>query len=416
MVLLLYFSLLLLLLILKKNRTIAVVFIFIHVVSLLGIFFTDGDYVVDTIFKGFNVFYTATILTLLLMSWSKFSPINRVEVPSEIKLKRLTYFLIAASVIPFITFIAVSFFVLMYVDDINTFKYAEGVSDTFYYNLPINIRLFILSNYLYYLSYFLIPLHFYYLIKRNYKLSVTCFIFSLNIVLYGLTYFSRSVYVHYSLVYLSVLYILFNSLDTKIRSILKRYVLITTLIFVSYFIYITNVRFLSDKDYSAIIPAGAYVEDPVIFSYLDYISQWYRNGLIVLNSYNHETFGGQISLQSILSLLGQYNLISYSSAEYMVLRQKLWPDNWYTFNGFVAYSVFDYGYELTFIFSLIFYYVVIKLRPINNSINIINLFLLVLLIQLPLMAIFYSQVGGLVFPILYLIPIYFYLRVRWSLT
>lgn len=413
MPLLIYFIFILIYLLLKRNRSITLIFVLVHIISLIGAMFIDGNYSINTVFKGYNLAYTAVILTLVLMPWIKIDKIYTIKVLNEIKVKRLTYALIISSIIPFITFIAVSTVVLLNVDDINTFKYGEGVSDSFYYSMPINVKLFILSNHLYYLSYYLIPLHFYYLAKREFALSITCFIFSLNIILFGLTCFSRSVYVHYIFIYLSFLYILFNTFEIQTRRRVKKYVVTFGMLFAGYFIYITNARFANDKLYAEIIPRDSFIQDPVIFSYFDYLSQWYYNSMYVLNSYDFETYRGQISSQSVLSLLSHFKLLDYNTTNYMNLRQTLWPKHWYMFNGLVAYSVFDYGYFFTVVLSLLYCYVILKLKPVNNSINLLNLFVMVLLIQLPLMAIFYSSVGGLMFPILFLIPVYGYLRVRW---
>jgi len=263
---------------------------------------------------------------------------------------------------------------------------------------------------LYYFSYFLVPLHFYYLSKEKYRLSFFCFLFSLNSVLYGLAYFSRAAFVSYGLLYLAMLIILFGTLNATTKNFIKKFLLISISIVLAYFIYITNQRFTKNMKYAAEISSKSTIQDVKLYSYVDYLSQWYSNGMYVLNSYNNKTFQGQISLQPILSLMGQYHIIDYNPNSYMRLRKQLWPKHWYMFNGFVAYSVFDYGYFLTFFLALIYYYYVVKLKPKNKNIPLFNLLILVLLIQLPLFAIFYSTVGTIVIPFLMLIPILIYLK------
>jgi len=88
--------------------------------------------------------------------------------------------------------------------------------------------------------------------------------------------------------------------------------------------------------------------------------------------------------------------------------------HWYTFNGFVAYIIYDFGYILTMLFSFYYYFVVYYLRPKNNQISLLSLFLLVLLIQIPLLAIFYSALGGIIIPLLLLIPIFIYMKVSFN--
>lgn len=411
---LLYF--LLLFVVYLKSRSIVIFFILLQVVSLLGIVFIGQDFPIDTLFKFFNLLLTIVILTLIILPWQGYKDITDITFSNEVKLKKLTKFLLIISIFPFVTFSITSIFVFLFVEDINTFKYAEGVSDEFYYSLPFDVRAIILSAYLYGFSYFLIPLHFYYLAKKNYKLSFWCFVLSLNIVLFGLTYFSRSVFVHYSLIYISFLIILYGTIESRIKKYIKRVMFVMIFLMLLYFINISLKRFTEDNLYAETIPSNSFIQDPVLYSYFDYLSQWYYNNMYVLNTYNFKNFNGQLSLQPLLSLLGQYGLISYDPAYYYTLRQQLWPLHWYTFNGFVAYSVYDLGYILTFIFCLVYAFVIIRLKPVGNQISLLNLFLIVLLIQVPILAIFYSAIGGIVIPLLLSVPIFLYLKISTKKT
>ena len=406
---LIYF--ILLFIIFFKSKSIVIFFIFLQIISLFGTIFIGQDYPINTIFKFFNVILTIVILTLIIIPWANYKNINQISYFNEIKLKKLTKFLIIISIFPFITFSVTSIFVFLFVEDINTFKYAEGVSEEFFYKLPFNVKAIILSSYIYGFSYFLIPLHFYYLSKRNYRLSFWCFIFSLNIVLFGVTYFSRAVFIHYAFIYMAFVIMLYGTLDNRVKKMLKKLIFLTSSLMVIYFVNISIRRFTTDNLYTETIPSNSLIQEPVFYSYFDYLSQWYYNNMYVLNSYNFKTFNGQISFQSVLYLLGRYSIINYDSSTYISLRQQLWPLHWYTFNGFVAYIVYDLGYILSLVFSLIYYLIILKLRPKNNQITLLNLFLIVMLIQLPLLAIFYSSFGGIIIPLLLAIPLFIYLKI-----
>lgn len=397
-----------------KSKSIVIFFVLLQVVSLLGMMLIGQDYPINTLFKFFNVILTMIILTLIIIPWRNFKNIKEISYSNEVKLKKLTRFLIIISIFPFITFSATSIFVFLFVEDINAFKYAEGVSEDFYYSLPFDVRAIILSTYIYGFSYFLIPLHFYYLSKRNYRLSFWCFILSLNIILFGLTYFSRSVFVHYAFIYIAFLIMLYGTLENRVKKYIKNSMFLLLGLMVVYFVNISVKRFTTDNLYAETIPANSFIQDPVLYSYFDYLSQWHYNNMYVLNSYNFKTFNGQISFQSVLSLLGQYGFISYDPSAYSALRQQLWPLHWYTFNGFVAYTVYDLGYVLAIVFSLIYYLIINRLKPKNNQISLLNLFLIVLLIQLPLLAIFYSAVGGIIIPLFLSIPLFIYMKISFG--
>lgn len=409
---LIYF--ILLFIIYLRSKSIVTFFILLQVISLIGMIFIGQDYEINTLFKFFNLVLTIVLLTLIILPWQSFKQIKEITFKNEAKLKKLTKFLLFISIIPFITFLITSVFVFLFVEDINTFKYAEGVSTDFYYSLPFDVRLIILSSFIYGYSYFLIPLHFYYLAKKNYKLSIWCFVLSLNIVLFGLTYFSRAVFVQYALIYIAFLIMLYGTLENKIKRYIKNTVFVLLFLMVLYFVNISVRRFTEDNLYAETIPSNSFIQDPVLYSYFDYLSQWYYNNMYVLNSYDFTTFNSQISLQPVLSLLGQYNIISYDPNAYLAFRQKIWPLHWYTFNGFVAYTVFDLGYILALISCLIYYFVIIKLKPKKNKISLSNLFLIVLLIQIPLLAIFYSAAGGILIPLLLSIPIFIYLKISFK--
>ena len=188
--------------------------------------------------------------------------------------------------------------------------------------------------------------------------------------------------------------------------------LLTLLGILSYFSFVTDNRFKDADLYSNSFSNDSLIQDTVSYSYFDYLSQWYQNNMYLLDKYNYKTFNGTISFQPVIQLLRQLGLFNDSAKDYMALRQELWPNHWYTFNGFVAYSVYDYGYILTIFFSLLYYYVVVKLKPIKSQISLLSLFLIVLLIQIPLLAIFYSAVGGIMMSLLLLIPISIYLKFR----
>jgi hypothetical protein len=321
--LLIYF--IVLLIIFLKSKSIVLFFVSLQVISLLGMVLIGQDYPINSLFKFFNLILSIFILTLIIIPWKSFKDIKVITNYNEIKLKKLTKFFILISIFPFITFLATSIFVFLFIDDINAFKYAEGVSEEFYYNLPFNVKAIILSSYIYGFSYFLIPLHFYYLSKKNYWLSFWCFIFSLNILLFGLTYFSRSVFVHYAFIYIAFLIMLFGTIENRVKKYIKNTLFLLLFLIGLYFINISIKRFTTDNIYAESIPSSSFIQDPVLYSYFDYLSQWYYNSMYVLNTYNFKTFNGQISLQSVLSLLGQYNIINYNTSTYSALRQQLWP-------------------------------------------------------------------------------------------
>jgi hypothetical protein len=381
----------------------------------MGMFLIGFEYPIDSFFKIFNLIVTSLILTLIIVPWQKYNGIVLISIHNKKKLLAVTRFLLIISIIPFLTFSVTSAFVILFVENINDFKYTEGVSTDFYKSLPFNTVFIGVSNYLYYFSYFLIPLHFYYLSKKNIRLSILCLIFSFNIILYGVTYFSRSVYIHYFFIYFSFLVMLYGTLGKQLKNIVNKVFFILFIGAMIYFIKITITRFDDGNYYANRIPSSSFIKDPILYSYFDYSSQWYSNSMNLLNSYDFKTFNGQITFQPLLSLLGQFKLISYDYDSYLAFRQFLWSDYWYLFNGFVAYSVYDYGYFFTMILVIFYFFMVNKLKPKNKEIPILNLFSIVLLIQIPLLSIFYSAAGTILLPFLFYFPIFIYMKFSFTI-
>lgn len=409
---LLFIYFLFLFLIFLKKKSLALILVALQVISLAGTFFIGRTVDISSMEDLSRIFINIFLLSLIILPWKNYYGLKEILPINDLRLKVITRILIYINIFVFIVFLTATIILMTQVTDINEFKYAEGVSTEFYYNkLPIPIVFFNLSILLYYFSYFMLPLHFYYLHKNKYWLSLLCFILSLNIILYGLTFFSRAVVVQFFLLYGALLYLLYGTLKVNVQKIIKFSIIILGSISVIYFIDVSQRRFEEDrvqaKLYSYTIPVDAVVQDPLLFSYLDYSSQGFINGFEVLELYEGKGFDGALTLQSITSFF-KSPMDNYEATKY---RQQLWPKHYsYSFNGFTAYAVYDYGIIGSIFFCLIYFFIIRKLRPISGNINLKNLFLLTLLIQIPLMSIFYNQLIGILLAFIALIPLWFYMK------
>lgn len=363
-----------------------------------------------SISRIFNLVYTALILTMIILPWRHYSRISFTYVDSERKVIVLTKVLLIISAIVFFVLLITGIWVMTNVSDINKFKYVSGERmDVLSNDSPIGIRWFYFSNYLYVLSYFLIPLHFYFIGKSK-RYSTLCFLFSFNILLYGLSFFSRWTVLHYVLIYGVFLYLYRTGISEKYLKKIKITfgVLLLLLSFMMYFI--TNSRFIDNKAAADRVPSTSFIQNPALFSSIDYFSQWYDNSLTVLDNYSFETFNGQASFSPILKLLNTYELVDWDINKYTRLRKSLLTHEYYqNFTGLVANWVFDFGYILSLLFALVYNRLIYKLRPRRNKIKLRHTLILVLLIQLPLVSIFYSFVGGIITSLILLFPINLYL-------
>lgn len=416
MILVLLLPILLVLINTSRSKSLLFLFSMILVISISGAILMGRDYEVENLGDLFGIFFILLLLLMVVVPWKDYKGVHTISNISPLKIKKLTRILIIINSVVFIIFLITTIIVMTTITDINEFKYGEGVSSDFYYKfLPFNVTFFNFSILAYYSAYFLFPLHFYYLSIKKYKLAFICFILSLNIVLYGLTFFSRAVVVQYSLMYLATIWMLYGSLDYRVKKNIKRVGLILSVLVLLYFINISNKRFKEDRSttdlYTLAIPSDAIVKDPVLYSYLDYSSQWVYNGFELIKLYDFETFKAQITFQPLLGIAQQFGVISYDPESYAKLRRSLWPNPYgYSFNGYPAYLVYDYGIIGAILFSTIYFWIIRKLRPKNGVIDVYDLFLITLLIQLPLMAIFYSQMANISIALIIAIFLRIYLK------
>ena len=112
-------------------------------------------------------------------------------------------------------------------------------------------------------------------------------------------------------------------------------------------------------------------------------------------------------------MINYIGIINWTPNDYAVKRQnQLGTPYYYSFIELTANWVYDFGYFLSIIIALLYYNIVVLVRPKNGEISIENLLLIVLLVQIPLFSIFYSFLAGIVIPFIFwcFFKIYFIYR------
>ena len=364
--------------------------------------------------------FTLAFLLLYILPWHRYSKINKIILFNKGKLSSLTNLLIFVSIPPFIIF---SYMVIQLYSqgfDIHSFKYEVDVGRNFRQSLSINRYVFGLSILIVNISYFLIPLHLHFLSVNKKILSFSLFILSLNPVIFGLTYFSRAVIIHYAFVYLFFIVLLYHVFEPQKKAIIRKAFLISSVIGSFYFLSITFERFEDHYYYiDRIAEDSIFYGNVPLYSLVDYLSQWYYHNLELLSIYQFETFEGGISLHRIKSMLSELSIISYDYNDIRDTRREIWPDHAATFNGLVAYSVYDYGYLFAIILSFCYFFYVHLTSPkrigSTKPIHMVKLFELAVLIQIPLLSIFYSVVSSIIIPLILLFLVKLYIKVHLAL-
>lgn len=413
MLLLIYFIFLFFLCRLCKPSSPSLLLISIYILSLACGLMIGYDYEVDTIFKGFNLFFLAAILTILILPWNNFSYKIKISEPNSTRLRKLTISLLFINGIAFIVFVIACYYAFTNITDYGAFK-NEGGSIEFNETLPINNTIYLLAIYLHSTSCFLVPIHFYYLIKEKYTLSIMCLIFSLNIILNGLTIFSRSAFVFYLFLYMTYLPFYYGKMTHKIKNIVKITALAIVVLMTVNFIIITVNRFAFITVYDAQIYSQSIIKNTAVFSIFDYASQWFKNGLAVMESYSFETMNGKLSFPLFLIIANKLQLIDYNPDMIGEALYSMWGSYSDKFNGLIANLLFDIGYLGIILFVVIYLLLLRKLKPIRGQISFTKLLMLGQMFAIPAMGIFSSVMSLVSYNtlIIFSIIIYIYMNAK----
>lgn len=392
----------------RKNKVLLLLFL-IQVISVISAMLINAETYGDDISTYYNVPYILASTLMLILPWKKYGQITSVLRVNAGKVNLLTNFLLIISAFTFVVLLAVAIVVMVYLGDTNINEYKDDTTNFYYTMLPFDVHWYLWARVLYTFSYFLIPLHFYHLYEGNRKKSVLCAFLSLNIVLYGLAFFSRWTIMLFVCLY-GIMWFMFKNVLSQDDKKRERKAFFYVMIFLTIaFVSITLGRFSSDDGvstrYAERIPQQSYIQDPALYSICDYLGQSSSIGVHLLNTYNGQHFGFKYPLMSLQNLFAGVGLCEPSTI--FDLHQIHWKDEWDKFPGFTVYGVYDLGYIGAFICCILYFFIVNKR---NRKIRLQELLAMVVLIQMPICSIFYSQANEVLYDLMFLIPIWIFLQ------
>lgn len=329
-----------------------------------------------------NVLFTVLILFILIIPFKHYTKFTKVNIANVNKIKRLSNIVFYICFLSLVVNSVCCVVIWTVVDDFNSFKQGGELTTEFMYEeLPIPHVFISLASIGSAFSYFAIGFHFYYLIHGKYFKAILFLLVSLSLPIGGLMMFSRSALVQYILLYSVYLHLSYHSFDLKIKKRVKIIVSFFIFLLLTVMTMITLNRF-GDKSLLE-IPNSSLIKDDVLFSLFDYLSQWYENGITIMREYSFPPLGGKLS--NMFYYFIESKGTGYST---VALREEIWPNHWYTFNGLFSILLFDFGYVGTVFLCFIYYRIIKSLAPYNNSIDSFTLLSFGVLITLPLMSVF----------------------------
>lgn len=346
------------------------------------------------------------IFAQILLITSAFSKIDKnitIFGDARVIVKKYKYILIFFLVM-FISTLPILFVLSRLNIDIQDFKYNNGFQHFIDSGiLPIPKKVFVIITLFVDVYLYFLPLHFFFLFKKNYKYSFLWLLASLTYVLEGLTFFSRAQQVQFMLVYLATFFMFYKVMPSNVKKYIRYLPFILIMVFFIRMLSISENRFSGgeiDFESNTEVNYGKYeyVKDDVTLSYLDYAAQGYYNGYYLSKRYNGDTWHGQTTFQTLLTMLNQYLGIPFSTQKYQMEREKLWPRPYNVmFTGYSTYVLYDFGLILSFIISFFFYYVVRKIGMVSSKQGFLTLeqaILLTALLLIPTGSIFFSNLSS----------------------
>ncbi len=286
----------------------------------------------------------------------------------------------------------------------------EGEAADFYASLFPH-RVMIMSYLLSPLAYIALPLHFYYLSKRQLKKSLLSLLVSLLIVLSGLVSLSRSATIQYVLVYVLFFAFMAPMFSKKMK---QRMSVIAAVFLVAIFAGLSIVsgsrfsEFYSKKSKNPAILDEQ--RSPLLFSTIDYFSAWEENGPAIMEK--HDISHTYCGLYNSCGIAAHMFSQQYSKVLSEV-EQKL-GDIHNGFHGLIARLLYDYGKIGTIFFIILLSSIIRNLGPKNGIVRFKTL--LGLSSILPVCALFFAgnQFASLYLDmgIVYCIAFYLFVKKR----
>ncbi len=400
----------------KSNNKAYYIFVMMQAVSLL-LAPLIGRYVsVSSFLTLFNTLFCFVNLYLIVSPW-RFARFSYIRVKDEVYFHFFQKTLYKVLTITIINNIIVLLIVLIFMPNIATFKASRGFREL-YDTIPYFGILFRYTSVSRYIGVFALSYFIFYLHKGNVKKALIALAMSSSTLIAALAFYSRSQIVTYVLLLLcSYLYARRSFLD-KVRQRIDKYIRTVVFFIVVFFAIITVVRFSAMEYYGDRIPQSSYIQDPIIYSIVDYTSKGFPFGIDQLEYHeDKDILYGKQCVYSVGSALAFFKIIDWDIEEYAetehasFTKPKLSEENDEgSFHGYTCRMVKNFGYLFTLLFDLLFYTYISNRTQKKDSITFFVLVTLVYLMGEPVISLFGMDYDMFTFPILYYIAVRFFFK------
>lgn len=240
-----------------------------------------------------------------------------------------------------------------------------------------------LNSYFSIFYFLLISLYFYNLIyRRSNKFLALIMLASTSRVLYSLSTVGRSGIVWWFLMFIANYLFFKNLINESARKKIKKQLAFLGSFFLILFVSISISRFGTSDNVS--------YNSNTFVAVLDYFSQGFSNFNSFYNQSVEKYYYGGFNFPLLGGILERLGYFEYDYNNIYDDFAGNYPYLYFTFNTFVADLYLDFGPLFTVVFSILYYFFIKSLFHKKNFYSVSDVFLLMILIQLPLLGIFSS--------------------------
>lgn len=400
----------------NKKSISRLLYLFFLLLSLLSFFHKDIDIEI-TLRNVLNSIFILSCLIIIIDSFNNHIKVKNIDsVEFTLFQKRIILLLTIVGFLALVFNIYLDYSIYNYysISDITiqTLKNESGADQYFKINFPRSIRTF--THLFSPLGYLFLVLHFFFLSKQKFKLSLIYLALSLTIPLHGMQGLSRAAPSQYILLYSFMYYYVNESFADKIRTLYRKVLIILFVVILIYLIITSYSRFSNAFYYTNILGGETNPYYLILYSFIDYLSQWIPYGIDSLNFYNldinfnYSNF--RLLYDYIISMFGfdlKLNIDHF---------QQIYGDYYASrFIGLVPTLIYDGGYIFTLLFVILFRILIYKKNK-TDYIHLSQMLKLPLFLSLILMAFANAWLAYLLFhiAIVYTIIFIFFFKKRIS--
>jgi len=386
----------------KKSNKLYYFLIALYSISFFLQFLVGRSCPYDTTKTFLNLLFIYCNMALVIIPWSN---IKMKDVTINLSFvnnyKRWLYPILYVN---YIVSIFVGVVVFLFMPDISNFKANDGYLEL-YETIPLFSIFFRIAFVIQIFGFLAIPLYFYYISLGDKKKARKALFLSLSTLVSAFAFYSRSLIFSFSISFLAYYFLIKGTLPVSFNARFNKILKKVAVVLIPLFLILTFVRFSAMDYYGDRIPANSYIKDPVLYSIVDYASMSHECGVYCLENYEPEKcLNGAYMFMNVNMILNFFGITHWEADTFKEKADLAFSGNYGLFNGYVASSVCDIGYCWTLIVSLLFSIISISILK-RKRISLKSAACLLLLLQLPLNAIFYDYLNAMMFPFLFILGI-----------